>query len=250
MDLKGKAAVVTGSSSDGGVGAECAKILASRGCNVVVNYAANADGGDAIAAECAGAGVESIAVQGDVAKDDDCRRLVEAAVGRWGAKSPRKAIRSCGKHAVSTTIIVAPITVPIIRNQPLRSEAPSCGRQTIAAEEPAQNGLSSSSQNATKRARHTEAHNRTLKSSGSPAAVSASVKLLPNRGDAALVCIQPYSGSSFDGIVLTATQRTRAAASSAACPQFDASASAAIGGSIKSAITTITISCMSVVRYL
>ena len=84
MDLKGKAAVVTGSSSDGGVGAECAKILASRGCNVVVNYATNADGGDAIAAECAGAGVESIAVQGDVAKDDDCRRLVEAAVGRWG----------------------------------------------------------------------------------------------------------------------------------------------------------------------
>ena len=76
MDLKGKAAVVTGSSSDGGVGAECAKILASRGCNVVVNYATNADGGDAIAAECAAAGVESIAVQGDVAKDGDCRRLV------------------------------------------------------------------------------------------------------------------------------------------------------------------------------
>ena len=88
MDLKGKAAVVTGSSSDGGVGAECAKTLASRGCNVVVNYATNADGGDAIAAECTAAG------------------------GRWGAKSPRKAIRSCGKHAVSTTIIVAPITVP------------------------------------------------------------------------------------------------------------------------------------------
>ena len=84
MDLKGKAAVVTGSSSDGGVGAECAKTLASRGCNVVVNYVTNADGGDAIAAECTAAGVESFAVQGDVAKDGDCRRLVEAAVGRWG----------------------------------------------------------------------------------------------------------------------------------------------------------------------
>ena len=54
-----------------------------------------------------------------------------------------------GKHAVSTTIIVAPTTVPIIRNQPLRSAAPSCGWHTIAADVPAQKGLSSSSQNAT-----------------------------------------------------------------------------------------------------
>src|SRR6478609_11539087 len=76
------------------------------------------------------------------------------------ARSTRKAMRSCGKHAVSTTIIVAPVTVPIIRNQPLRSEAPSCNWLTIAAEVPAQKGLSSSSQNATKRARHTDAHKR------------------------------------------------------------------------------------------
>jgi hypothetical protein len=58
-------------------------------------------------------------------------------------------MRSCGKQATSTTLIIAPTSVPIIRNQPLRSDAPSCGRQTIAAEVPAQNGLSSSNQNAT-----------------------------------------------------------------------------------------------------
>ena len=80
LDLKGKAAVVTGSSSDGGVGAECAKILASRGCNVVVNYATNAVGADAIAADCKAAGVEAVAVQADVADDGDCRRLVQAAL--------------------------------------------------------------------------------------------------------------------------------------------------------------------------
>jgi hypothetical protein len=39
--------------------------------------------------------------------------------------------------------------VPIMRNQPLRSDAPRCGWQTIAAEVPAQKGSSSSSQNAT-----------------------------------------------------------------------------------------------------
>src|SRR5262245_25278162 len=68
------------------------------------------------------------------------------------ARSPRYAMRSCGKHAVSTTIMMAPITVPIIRNQPLRREAPSCGWHTIAAEVPAQNGSSSWSQKAMSRA--------------------------------------------------------------------------------------------------
>jgi hypothetical protein len=54
-----------------------------------------------------------------------------------------------GKHAVSTTIATAPTTVPIMRNQPLRNEAPRFGWQTTAAEVPAQYALSSSSQNAT-----------------------------------------------------------------------------------------------------
>ena len=84
MDIKGKAAIVTGSSSDGGVGAECAKILASRGCNVVVNYATNKAGAEKVAAECKAAGAEAFAVAGDVAKDADCVRLVKAAVERFG----------------------------------------------------------------------------------------------------------------------------------------------------------------------
>ena len=84
MDLEGKAAVVTGSSSEDGVGAECAKILASRGCNVVVNYATNHKGAAKVVADCEAAGVKSFAMQGDVAKDDDCRALVQAAVDAWG----------------------------------------------------------------------------------------------------------------------------------------------------------------------
>jgi 3-oxoacyl-[acyl-carrier protein] reductase len=84
LDIKGKAAVVTGSSSDEGIGAACARLLASRGCNVVVNYATDKAGGEAIAAECRAKGVESIAVQADVSKDEDCKRLVAAAIERWG----------------------------------------------------------------------------------------------------------------------------------------------------------------------
>jgi 3-oxoacyl-[acyl-carrier protein] reductase len=84
LELKGKAAVVTGSSSDGGVGAECARILAAHECNVVVNYATNKTGAEEVAADCAAAGVAAMAVQGDVARDEDCRRLVRAAVDAWG----------------------------------------------------------------------------------------------------------------------------------------------------------------------
>jgi NAD(P)-dependent dehydrogenase (short-subunit alcohol dehydrogenase family) len=84
LELKGKAAVVTGASSDEGIGSECAKILASRGCNVVVNYATNKAGGEKIAAACRAAGADAIAVQGDVSKNEDCERLVKACIDKWG----------------------------------------------------------------------------------------------------------------------------------------------------------------------
>ncbi len=84
MDIKGKAAIVTGSSSEVGIGAECAKMLASRGCNVVVNYASNKRGAEKVVAECEAAGVQAFAAQADVAKDADCVRLVAATVERFG----------------------------------------------------------------------------------------------------------------------------------------------------------------------
>jgi 3-oxoacyl-[acyl-carrier protein] reductase len=84
LEIKGKAAIVTGASSDDGIGAECAKILASRGCNVVVNYATNKDGAEKVVATCKASGADAIAVQGDVSKDEDCKRLVQAAIDRWG----------------------------------------------------------------------------------------------------------------------------------------------------------------------
>ena len=84
MEIKGKAAIVTGASSDEGIGSECAKILASRGCNVVVNYATNKTGGEKIAAACRAAGADAIVVQGDVSKNDDCERLVKACIDKWG----------------------------------------------------------------------------------------------------------------------------------------------------------------------
>ena len=84
MELRGKVAIVTGSSSPEGVGGEIAKALAARGCKVAVNYSANRAGAGKVVAACSAAGSEAIALQGNVAEDADCRRMVNATVERWG----------------------------------------------------------------------------------------------------------------------------------------------------------------------
>lgn len=71
--LEGKAAVVTGASK--GIGAEIAKELAKHGASVVVNYASSKAGADKVVSEIAKAGGKAVAVQADVAKPDDIKRL-------------------------------------------------------------------------------------------------------------------------------------------------------------------------------
>lgn len=82
QDLHGKTAIVTGSSS--GVGAATARLLASQGCHVVINYHANAEGAEIVAEQCRQAGVEALVVGGDVADDATCREIVAAAKAQWG----------------------------------------------------------------------------------------------------------------------------------------------------------------------
>src|SRR5262249_49983717 len=53
-------------------------------CNVVVNYATTKAGGEKIGAACRAAGADAIVVQGDVSKDEDCKRLVQACLDKWG----------------------------------------------------------------------------------------------------------------------------------------------------------------------
>lgn len=81
-DLKGKAAIVTGSSS--GIGASVAMGLARRGANVVINFSKSQKEADAVAAAVKKTGVKVIAVQGNVALDADCRKLAQAARDAFG----------------------------------------------------------------------------------------------------------------------------------------------------------------------
>jgi 3-oxoacyl-[acyl-carrier protein] reductase len=82
MELSGRGAIVTGAGT--GVGRATALALAQAGCSVAVNYSRSKDAAEAVAAEAAGLGVTAIAVQADVANDDDCRRLVQTALDSFG----------------------------------------------------------------------------------------------------------------------------------------------------------------------
>lgn len=75
-------AIVTGSAS--GLGAATAEILARSGARLVINYSSSQKEAEATAERCREAGAADVLVaQGDVSKDDDCRRIVAAASG-WG----------------------------------------------------------------------------------------------------------------------------------------------------------------------
>jgi 3-oxoacyl-[acyl-carrier protein] reductase len=77
-----KAFIVTGSSS--GVGAATALLLAQRGAAVAINYSKSVAEAEETAQACTRAGGSAIVVRADVAKDEDCRKLAEAAVAKWG----------------------------------------------------------------------------------------------------------------------------------------------------------------------
>lgn len=82
MDIGDRVVIVTGAGT--GVGAAAALRLAGGGARVVVNYSRSKDEAEATAAACRDAGGEAAAVQGDVAREEDCRRLADDAFSRWG----------------------------------------------------------------------------------------------------------------------------------------------------------------------
>ncbi|HEY3679330.1 MAG TPA: SDR family oxidoreductase [Bradyrhizobium sp.] len=82
MAKDGLCAVVTGSAS--GLGAATAAILAaSGGTRIVVNYSSSAKEAEQTADICRKAGAEVVVVQGDVSRDEDCKKIV-AAAAPWG----------------------------------------------------------------------------------------------------------------------------------------------------------------------
>lgn len=81
-ELEHKTAIVTGSAT--GIGAAVAHALAAKGAKVVINFSKSRAEAEATANSIAAQGGEAIVIQGDVAKDADCRRLADETLRTWG----------------------------------------------------------------------------------------------------------------------------------------------------------------------
>jgi NAD(P)-dependent dehydrogenase (short-subunit alcohol dehydrogenase family) len=81
MSKDGLCVIITGSAS--GLGAATAAILAKDGARIVVNYASSQKEAEQTADLCRSAGGEVVVVQGDVSRDEDCRKIA-AAAAPWG----------------------------------------------------------------------------------------------------------------------------------------------------------------------
>ena len=82
MSSSRKVAIVTGSAT--GTGAAIAIALANKNYNIVVNYTKSETEAKETVQLVEKAGVEALLFQGDVSKDDDCRKMAAAAVKKWG----------------------------------------------------------------------------------------------------------------------------------------------------------------------
>ena len=81
MSKDGLCAVITGSAS--GLGAATAAILAKGGARIVINYSSSQKEAEQTADLCRRAGGDVVVVQGDVSRDEDCRKIA-AAAAPWG----------------------------------------------------------------------------------------------------------------------------------------------------------------------
>ena len=80
--LAGQKALVTGANS--GIGKAVALALGRAGADVVVNYVANEEQAEAVAAEIREAGSDAVAIQADVSREDEVERMFDRMLAEFG----------------------------------------------------------------------------------------------------------------------------------------------------------------------
>lgn len=101
MVLDGQVAIVTGGSR--GIGRAISLELAAAGATVVVNYRAAEDAAAATVAEITGKERRAVAVQADVTKEADVKRLVSSTLGSFG----RLDVLVCNAGVVKDKLVAA-----------------------------------------------------------------------------------------------------------------------------------------------
>jgi 3-oxoacyl-[acyl-carrier protein] reductase len=84
-ELTGKVAIVTGASK--GIGAAIARRFAEAGAAVAVNYASSKADADRVVDEIVKKGGKAVAIQGDVGKSADVKRLFQETKAKLGSPS-------------------------------------------------------------------------------------------------------------------------------------------------------------------
>lgn len=82
MELKNKVALVTGGGT--GIGRATSLELAKRGAAVIVNYSRSQSEADETVRQINNEGGQAVALQADVAKDEEVRSMIQAAVKHFG----------------------------------------------------------------------------------------------------------------------------------------------------------------------
>jgi 3-oxoacyl-[acyl-carrier protein] reductase len=82
MRLSGKVALVTGASR--GIGRGVAEALGTAGANVAVNYRSDVAAAEDVVASIRSFGQDAIAIQADVAEEDDVACMAETVLDRFG----------------------------------------------------------------------------------------------------------------------------------------------------------------------
>ena len=80
--LSNQTALVTGANS--GIGAGVAKSLGQAGANVIINYVSRPEDAEALVNEIKGYGVDALAIQADVSKEDQVQAMFKQAVQHFG----------------------------------------------------------------------------------------------------------------------------------------------------------------------
>ncbi len=107
-----KVAIVTGASR--GIGAATARMLGAKGYSVVVNYARDADAAAAVLKDIRSSGGKGIAIQGDVAREEDVLRVfsvtdsefgpVAALVNNAGVVNPQARVEAMTAEAINRVL--------------------------------------------------------------------------------------------------------------------------------------------------